>query len=48
MRNMEVGETGTFSLEKEAQFLQRWRVETEGALLPGMRPERVPESVLVR
>ena len=48
MRNIEISEAGVFNLQKEAQFLHRYRVSTEGALLPGMKPERVSESVIVR
>jgi hypothetical protein len=48
MRNLQLNESGTISLQKDKQFLHRYRLFTEGALLPGGKPKRSIETEIVR
>jgi hypothetical protein len=49
MRNLEICESGSISLEKEQAFLNRYRLHVEGAIVPGATtPVRTPEAEIVR
>jgi hypothetical protein len=49
MRNLEISESGSLSLEKEAAFLERYRLYAEGAIVPGAStPVRTSEAEIVR